>query len=488
MMNKRFGLDSNTRWLVGTFTFFGTIYGIISLVNHYYFRTSALDLGLYTNAMYDYIHFQWNDSLTIRKIPENLLADHFDLYLLIFSPLSLIFGTYTLLIVQIVSILLGGLGVYQYFKKTDEKLALHALVFFLSFFAIYSALAFDYHSNVVAAMFVPWFLLKFKEEKYKQAFLFLVLVVIAKENLALWTAFICLALIFDYFRNKTALKYLIAFFAFSVIYYLAVIEFVMPAISNSGVYPHFHFSALGENTFDAIQQIVLHPFDSFRLLFVNHIGDPAGDFVKLEFHLTVLFSGGLLLFLKPNYLLMLIPIYFQKLFHDFPTMWSIRDHYSIEFAPIVAIGAFIVILKIKNKKKRIMLSLLLILLAAIATIRVMDNTIIYTNKSSIKFYNASHYQKNYDVKLVYEKLKTIPPDAPVSVQTNFLPHLALRDHAYQFPLIHNAQFIILAPSEISYPLEQEEYNLKVREIRESPEWETLFESKDIFILRRVSIK
>ena len=66
----------------------------------------------YTNALYDYSHLNWNDSTVFKSGAENLLADHFDLYLILFAPLSLIFKTYTLLIVQIVFILIGGMGIY----------------------------------------------------------------------------------------------------------------------------------------------------------------------------------------------------------------------------------------------------------------------------------------------------------------------------------------------------------------------------------------
>ena len=128
-------------YLILTIIIFGLLYSLISLVNHYNFRTYALDLGAYTNAMYDYIHFQWNDSTVFNEIKENLLADHFDLYLIIFSPLSLIFKTYTLLIVQIFMILFGGIGVYRYFSisKSKYNVALLATIYFYMFFGVFSA-------------------------------------------------------------------------------------------------------------------------------------------------------------------------------------------------------------------------------------------------------------------------------------------------------------------------------------------------------------
>ncbi len=483
-MLRTFNLNNNRFKITITLSLFGIIYASISLVNHYFFRTSALDLGLYTNALYDYSHLQWNDSTTFKKVSENLLADHFDLYLIIFSPLSYLFGSYTLLIVQISAILLGGLGVNKYFKSISPGYALNATIYFLSFFAIYSALAFDYHSNVIAAMVVPWFLLYFKKGKYLVSFLLLFFILIAKENMSLWMVFICLGLTFDYLKYKKQLFVLSSFILFSASYYFVVVHWIMPGISNSGSYPHFHYSAIGNNSFDAVIHILLHPIDSAKMMFINHTGDPAGDYVKLEFHLLALLSGGFLLFFKPNYLIMLIPVYFQKLFHDYVTMWSVADHYSIELTPILAIGGFIVISRVKSKKWKNYLSYILIFLAVAVTIRVMDSTTVYTNKSSVRFYNVDHYHKDYNVKLVHNKLKEIPGNVAISVQTNFLPHLALRNKAYQFPIIKDAEYVILAPCERPYPINQEDYDKLVEEIDRSSMWNLYYSSSSILIYKK----
>jgi uncharacterized membrane protein len=144
---------------------FAIIYSSIAFVNHYLFRTYALDLGLYTNALFDYSHFQWNDSSTFKIDEQNLLADHFDLYLILFSPFSFILGTYTLQFIQIIALLLGALGVYQFGKSffKNQQLVWLATLHFLLFFGCFAAVAFDYHSNVVAACVLPWFFLPFKK-------------------------------------------------------------------------------------------------------------------------------------------------------------------------------------------------------------------------------------------------------------------------------------------------------------------------------------
>src|SRR5688572_7612263 len=92
------------------------IYGLISIVNHAVFRTYFNDLGLYTNAMYNYVHGNWHRSLIFAG------GEHVDLWLILFSPLSLLFGSYTLLLLQIGFILAGGIGVSRYiFRLTQNR-------------------------------------------------------------------------------------------------------------------------------------------------------------------------------------------------------------------------------------------------------------------------------------------------------------------------------------------------------------------------------
>ena len=84
-----------------------------------------------------------------------------------------------------------------------------------------------------------------------------------------------------------------------------------------------------------------------------------GDFVKMELYVLLLVSGLFFLLKKPQYLLMLLPIFFQKLFHDYYAMWGISGQYSIEFAPIMAIGIFMVISEFKSEKRVNIISLTL---------------------------------------------------------------------------------------------------------------------------------
>jgi uncharacterized membrane protein len=474
------------KYLLITVIFFGSVYSLISLVNHYNFRTYALDLGAYTNALYDYRHLQWSDSSSFNEITENLLADHFDLYLIIFSPLSLIFKSYTLLIIQILFILLGGIGIFKYFSniKPSSSIPLLATICFYLFFGIFSAVSYDYHSNVVAAMIIPWFFYYFKEKKYVASFFLLIFLFISKENVSLWVAFICLGLLFEFKNDKTSVRYLLLFFSLSIAYFILVIEFIMPSLSRNGVYHHFNYSSIGDSPFTALKYLISHPIDSIKTMFINHTNNHFGNYVKLESHMFILISGLYMLFFKPHFLIMLIPIYFQKMFNDNNSMWSIDAQYSIEFAPILIIGAFSVISKIKNIQWANMTSVLVIVGCLITTIRLMDHTVFFTDKARIRIYKSAHYLRNYSVSFVHQQLKKIPENAIVSAQSPFLPHLALRDKIYQFPIIKDAEYIVYSPKEGTYPISKDEFNTQVKTIMRTNKWQIQFSNNDLVILKR----
>ena len=392
---KLSNLIQQNKALVILILVFGTIYSMISLVNHYNFRTNALDLGLYTNALYDYIHFQWNDSATFKMYDENLLADHFDFYLILFSPLSLLFGTYTLLVVQIIALLIGGAGVFFYFKKYQNNPLIPVLstLYFYSFFGIFSALAFDYHSNIVAAAMVPWFMYQVNQRKILHASFFLLFILLSKENISLWMTFVCLGLLVNYRHDSKLRKYLLIASVFCGVYFITIISVVMPALSYSGHFAHFDYAYLGESPTQAIGYLISHPLDAFKTLFTNHSGNSQFDFLKAELHILLLCSGLPFLLWRPQYIFMLIPIYFQKLFHNNHLMWGVGLQYSMEFAPIFAIGIFEVISGIKKTVLQKVLAWIAAVMVIASTFRVMDNTIYYTKKYKIRFYQKQHYVK-----------------------------------------------------------------------------------------------
>ena len=410
------------------------LYALISLVNHYLFKTYALDLGLYTHALYDYAHFRMADCSMFRPQAQNLFSDHFDLYLPLLSPLVYVFGSYTLLLVQIAATLLGGWGVYKLISLyTDDGLVpiLAASVFFVSFGVIH-AIAFDYHSNVLTAMMLPWLLYFLKQRRFAMVSVFVVLFVIGKENMSLWLFFIAIALMWDYRKDKKALWHLAAYAVFSLAYFFIINMIVMPRIGGSGA-GFARYAHLGDNYVDIAGSLLAHPWETLKLFFTNTMGYSKFDGVKQEFYICALASGMLLTLMKPNYLLMLVPLLAQKMLAIDPNFWGVSFQYSVEFVPVLVVSSFLVIVKLKNAKWRKALGFVLLLstvLTTFYTIGVPKSTILV---DQLCVYQGRHYeQEKFDVHYARELLKMIPDDASVSATSNFVPHLALRENIQNF--------------------------------------------------------
>jgi uncharacterized membrane protein len=460
---------------------FATIYGLISFVNHALFRTYTLDLGFYTNALFDYRHFSFNDSSLIAEQGANMLGGHFEPILFLLAPLSFLFGTYTLLLVQIAFIIAGGLALYAYFLPKGRLFASSALLFYYGYFTLFAALAFDFHTNVLAASLLPFLFLFYRLENRRGLVMVFCLMILCKENISLWLVFVFAGMAILH-RKQTA--FFLTLSALSALFFVSLIQVIIPAFSEEGRYGGFLYSVLGNSPKEALCFMVTHPFESLRLLFVNHSDNPLATHYKLEFHVLVFLTGLPLLLRKPAFLLMTVPLYFQKMLHDDPSMWGVGFHYGAEFAPLITLGVFSVAEKIHRKKLQTVLLTLLPILSFAVTFRTMDRTLMFTDKNRIRFYQAGHFHRTYPVKPIKEILHSIPADAIISAQSPFIPHLALRETLYQFPIVKDATFVLFSTEENPYPLSPEAFTEKTNVFFTDPRWELWKQAGHFYVFKK----
>lgn len=471
---------------------FFALYSLISLVNNYYFRTYAFDLGIRNNAMFDYTHFKWNQATVLYpyKNFDNVLGDHFCLLPIIVSPFRYLFGSYTLLIFQILAIIWGGIGIFKYVKLlTNSKLGYIAQIHFYVMWGVFSALSFDYHDNVIAAMLVPWVFYYFKIEKFKLVSIYTLLILISKENMPLWAFFIFFGL-FIHFWNERKKRNMAAIFALvSIVFFIILIKWLMPVIGGGAEYQHNSFTALGNSFSDVIMTVLTRPAYVFSLLFeippnaAKYLGAVG---IKTELHLSVLLAGGIFLIRKPQFLIMLIPIYGQKLFNNDFVKWGVNLHYSIEFVPIITIAVYHFIKDVKIPRTAIYLAVLFMLINLGSTISLLDNRVSkYYSPVNSRFYQKQHYNREFNLDEVRNALKMIPNDASLSAHTIIVPKMAFREKIYSFPYVADAEYIFLInkPYE-TYPLNKEDYLDKIAEYKSSKEWLIFYESDDVLIFKR----
>lgn len=486
-------LTLKQRWsvlviLIGFFCLFACI----SLVNHFLFRTYGWDLAYFNKAIFDYSEFRLNEYDIWWTDLKYTLGDHFEPIMFIIAPLRYIFGQYTLLLVQIFAILFGGYGAFVFVRhRTGTAWLPHlAMIHYLSIWGIYAALAFDYHNNVVGAMFLPWLAHYFGKGNYKAAGVFLLLLLMSKENMAIWAVFIMLGLMLHYRRDRLKLKVGGAFVVFSGLYFLFAMKVVLPAFQPEGVeYQHFKYSVLGEGFGDAIKTLITRPLYAFKMLYTNHFPEePHLDPLKVELYQMILYSGGIVLLVRPQYLLMALPIIGQKVFSDKPGTWGINNHYCIELVPILSLAVFGWILKREKPKLQYGLAIGVVLLTLGSTFYSFKarHTPFYrsVNQNVISW---NHWKQD-EISLIRlrKALDLVPDRVPVSASNTILPHLAMRDKAYMFPRVDDAEYVVVARDYACYPSNPDEVKAKVIEMQAEGIWETLMDEGKVVVLKRIS--
>ena len=467
---------------------FGVAYGLLSLVNHYLFRTYAFDLGIYNQAVWDYSHLRLEASSVIRY--NNLFGDHFTLFQPLWGPLYWLFGSYTLLLVQIGVILGGGYGAYRLHQLrtqgTQPGAALALLVLFLSTWGIYSALAFDYHDNVVAAMLLPWLFYWFEADRRGRATVVAVLIAVSKENMALWLVFIALGLVLLHWREPARRRWALGVGAGAALYFVVVAGFVIPALSGGLAYRYQHvYAALGSSPGDMVRTLFTRPVYVLGLLFTNHLASADGNYVKLELHSMVLLSGGLALLRRPAYLLMLAPIYGQKLLSDNVMYWGLNYQYSIEFVPVLhaALSQGLARLTPRLATRLAAGAAVLALVATVVSMQIRVSP--YYDKTASKFFSGRHYRVDFDPAAVHRGLAVIPASARVSATSPLVPHLAARPFIYQFPYVADADYIAALRQGNVYPLTEAALDAQLAGYQASGRWRVVLEEGPLLVLRRV---
>lgn len=472
---------------------FAGIFSSISLINHHQFRTYALDLGMFNQAVFAISKFNAPIfSLGLEGTQTAFLATHFSPITYLYVPFVYVFGTYGLLVVQIASILFGGFGIYKYSKNkfSDGSLIpLIVLIYFFSIWGIYSALSFDFHNNVIGAMLVIWLIYFIEVRKLLQASIFFVLAIATQESIALWVFFILIGLMIK--NREAGVKYFLKFeipaIAICLLYTMAVIGIVMPWLQGADTNLQLgRYSHLGNSAVEIIMKAIKNPKYIFSLFFESNNPDPITFGIKSELHFMVLISGGFALFFRPYYLVMLIPIYAQKMLSSDFVFWGINLQYSIEFAPILCLCVVDLLASIKLSKHAYIVAIIVTCTTILYTLKTIESRVsLWYNKTNSIFYSKEHYTTELNIAEINKALQLIPEEAAISVSSSLAPHLARHNKIYHFPVMNDASYVVLLTKHTStYPLNEEEFATKKTELQKSESYTVIYDSDQLLIVRK----
>lgn len=485
----------NQRWFaIAIIVFFGIVYFTISIYNHYNFRTFAYDLGIKNQVIWDYSHGRMNYNTLMPELHGeiNVLANHFEPILFFIAPFYYLFGSYTLLIFQIVFILFGGWGLYRYLCEIsgDRLFSSLGMAMFYGMWGIFGALSFDFHTNVIAAVMVPWIFYAIQRKKNMVWVLTLTFILFCKENMALWMVFVGLGIFLHWFRDKKRRNIGLFISLISGVYFVVIMKYAMPYFADGKLaYMHFKYAVLGSGWTEALKTVITRPGYTIGLLFEDHNTGNITAFdsnAKWQLHQFLLLSGGIVLLFRPQFLVMLIPVYAQKMFSDDPVKWSIFQQYSIEFVPIVVLAAFTFINKWENGIVKILAGLVLFL-AAFDTTKEFSGLWkpLPYGKVLTNFYQKSHYSREIDRKEIRQLIKALPEAESVSATFYVVPHIAGRKKIYQFPEIKDANYILAVnDGYYTYPIDSGRFQPTIDSILQTNQWNIKLQTAHGYLLQR----
>ncbi len=476
---------------------FGLIYSLISLVNHWNFRTAALDLGFTAQAVADFAHLRApRVTLLPDAPPTSFLATHFSLTPALAAPLYyLVGGAWALLLLQIGAVLLGLLGAWHYARAQggSPRAAHWALALLGCQWGVYSAFSYDYHDNVLGAMALPWLALWVAQGRGGRAALAALFILVSKENMALWLACVLLALAWQHRAHRARVAWLALGAVGSLVYYQLITHYVMPALDTT----HRPFMQLtryaqwGASLPAVLANVLTHPARLWAALFQNTLPAADYDYIKLETWGAVLVSGGWALGRRPWYGLMLLPILAQKLLANDYGFWGINGQYSIEFAPVLTLAVVDALRARQGGRAGFRRGAWVAALAGAAVFTVVT---LYTRRSQWydratgNFLIGSHYRSAVaDPAGLRAALARVPAGVALSASSSLAPHLLARRDLYLFPVLRTARLVALLrePDEhAAWPLSQAQARQALAALRARPGYRVLYEDAQLVLLAR----
>ena len=476
---------------------FGTLFYTTFIANHYYFRTYTFEYANYNFAFWDYSHFHIsaNPLYYVWNIGQRtFLQDHFSFLLMYLVPvywlLNWLTGSYTLVIIEVTLILVSAWCTYRLIKlKTnDEWLAVISVLYYFLLQGHYSSFSSDCNLYTMAFCLVPIFILCFELRKYITALILLIMILFSREDMSLVFVFIFIILGIWHWKEKKIVGYCMAGILISIVYFILLFKVFIPMVETSQAhYELFQYSALGNTPWEAFLHCIRHPIDTFKLLYQNQLTKHSYDGVKREFYMVYLISGGLLLFLRPRYLIWFIPILAQKEFNDTPARWGIIGYYCDGIITLLPISIFLIISIVKIKWIRYSISAVVCILALSVTYYKMNpnNRADWDDTGKENIFAPGFFHPKYDAKKIHDDLKLIPCDAKISASSSILPHLSQRRYAYNFPDVEDAEYIAIFTFKDNYLTDESTYSKMLNSYISNPAWKIIAYDSPFMLLKKI---
>lgn len=341
-----------------------TIYfSYFSILRYKTLYASYYDLGIMHQTVYNtYSSIKTGDWSRFLELTNPMGADqikrmaiHNDILLALLSPFYFIYsGPEMLLIIQSVVIALGALAIYKLSSKIlkHDLLSLIFSISYLFYFPLQRANIFDFHAVALATTFLLFMFYFWTVKKYFLSFIFFILSILSKEQVALTTLFFGIYILYsssliekNNFKNRSSRLrsnnklFSTMIIVFSLIWFILSLFFIIPYFRGSDHFAVARYSDFGDSPMRIITGILTNPIFLFKYIFRES---------TLSYFNNLLGPVGFLSLLSPIHLLIALPEFVINLLSKNPNMRNMIYHYTAVITPFVFISAIYGVKKIIN--------------------------------------------------------------------------------------------------------------------------------------------
>lgn len=450
------------------------LYGLFQLSLYYSLGSPMRDVSIFDQAIWHLSHFQLPAS-TIRDMT-NLWGDHFHPILILIAPFYWLKSDVRWLFIIQAAVVSAGVFPIFWIAKEKFKSNFAGFVFafaWLFFLGVQHAIRFGFYPETLSITFLAFAFFFFFKKRIWQYFLFVILALACKENIALYVVFLGLWIFF--FEKQ---KWVGIFtFILGLAWFKITEGWLIEHFANS-TYSYFHYEQFGKTPIQVIKTLVLNPFYSFKILISPD--------QKIETMLYYFVPFGFLSFFSPL-AITLIPSLGEKFLSSDPKLYSMGYHYGANAVTFLVIAAILGVNRILNIKKIKKLNVFYHLKIGFISILILTLTVIYTFNDStgplLSFKKLTlAFPENYT-----EAIKLIPRDKSLTAQMTLGTALAHRNEIYWWSDDQSQKlgdYILLSCNYATFPYSQEQNIKRIKDLIASGEYGVRYSQGDIILFER----
>ncbi len=429
-------------------------FSYLTILRYKTLYASYFDLGIMNQTVYNtYKSIGEKDLSRILEMTDidsanqiKRMAIHSDIILILVAPLYFIHaGPETLLVVQTLVVALGAFFIFYIaleLLKNHKYRGIAGLTFVLAYLLyppVERANIFDFHAVTLATTFLLGMFYFWLKKRYKSSFLFFLLAILSKEEVALTTTLFGIFIIFANGKLKKGDRlYPLAIIATSIIWFIFSVFILIPTFRGTRHFAVQRYADFGDSPIRIIIGVLRSPYSIVK--YVIQI-----DSLR---YLFFLFSPlGFISLLSSPLVLIAMPEFAINLLSNNANMKSIVFHYTAVIVPFIFISAIYGVRKIGS---RAFLPICFFILTCSAVFSYFKGPLPYSREREI--HPFKYPQK--EASQVAFWAKTLKNDRlKISSTGQIAPFFTSRRYFYIFSKYYFlADYIILRTNEIyEYP-------------------------------------